>query len=1292
MVDPSGSRLVQWLDKKSKNGLVSLEFLLVDDAAPGSYYITAQRASNNAVNQWFTVEEYVLPRFDVTLDAPSTLSILDETLKLNVSAMYTYGKPVPGTISIKWCRPPTYGRVNNCYRDKNGVCYYKKANLASDGTYRGVIDLSYIQMELSGAQTYLNLSVTVTENGTGIQVMKTQYLWVTSQLASISFDYENMNTFYKRGLPYSVRVFLKDENGLPLVKEEVELQIDGVWDTKKIITGIDGGAKYDLDTSSFLEPNFTIKASYPNTEQCYRPYWAGSDYPVTEYTVYRFYSETGSFLQIIPPKGTLKCGQNQKIEVQFLLSSDGIGVGATKAVFYYMTMSRSRIVQSGQQEVTLTTGVNGTFSFILPITSEIASRTDLIVYTILRKELIADTKSLNVEACFKNEVSLTFSKEIGPPASSVDLQISASPGSLCAVKVIDSSVFLLKSDDGLTPEAVYDSLQSWFYGYQVGEFNVEESGPPCEDPNKQIFYGGNYYVPVSSNSEGDTYNNLKSIGLVVGTDVTVRKPVVCGQNEVIYPAFGALTTKDGALPVNKLAFSSSKAPEAIVTVRKNFTDTWVWTMVSANSSGRGILSQKVPDSITEWKGSMICTSEKNGFGMSKGPSKFTTFLPFFVEMSLPYSFIRGETLVLSASVSNYLVQCVKVQVTLLSSINYSATLQEGKQNTCICSGQRAYYTWNINAISLGVITFNLKAETTFIGQKCNGPNDPTQPPRKDTVIQSIIVEAEGIKREVTSSNFICLQGNNPKNVSLPMKLVQPPNVVLGSVSGFFTVLGDIIGLPLQNLQDLLQMPYGCGEQNLARMAPIPYLLDYLSTTEQLTDEILQKGIQLMNIGYYRQLRYRVWSGAYGLFGGLYSENNSWLTAYVFKTFEKCKKYIFIDDNIQQQALIWLENSQKLDSGCFSATGDPFMRLKGGAEDDISYTAYLSIALLESNYTLGSTLLNGSLTCLQNALKTNQSVYNQALMVYAFTLARDWHSRCSLLKALRPKAITEGGMIHWEREGNPPVQPVDFFYPPYSPAEVEMTAYILMSIAKGPNVTQEEMTFMAQISVWLIRQQNSWGGFRSTQDTVVALQALSTFGKLIFDPNAQHIIRLSTQNKQTQITVNKNNRLLVQRQPLSVPAEYTVGINGTGCCLTQTTIQYNVPVPKDNSSFLVSVKTSSSSCVDKVAYTFSIGMNVSYRGNRNQTNMVVIDITMLSGYQADYWSVQELVNAKVVSNTVTKNNHLYLYLNTVSKESTYLLFNVIMGNRVLNVKTGSIYVYDYYETAENGYASYRHPCA
>ncbi|XP_077112077.1 ovostatin-like [Ranitomeya variabilis] len=1160
--------------------------------------------------------------------------------------------------------------------------------LASDGTYHGEIDLTSIQMDISGFQTTLNLSVTVTENGTEIQVTKTQNMWVTSQLARISFNYERMNQYYKRGLPYTVTVFLRDENDLPMVGEEVQLEFDGSLEIQKIITDSNGAANYDIDTSNFFVPNFTIRASYPNTEQCYNAFGQYPYYPTAEFWVFRFYSVTGSFLQIIPPEGTLSCGRSQKIQVQFLLSTAGICDGATNATFYYLAMSRTQIIYYGQKDVTLTYAMNGTFFFELPITSEMAFKTDLIVYCILQNEIISDTKSLNVENCFKNEVSLSFSAEIGPPASNVSIQISASPHSLCAVSVIDSSILLLNPYIKLTPETVYSSLQYWSYGYNVGGFNVEEPGPPCEDPNKQIFCNGNYYVPVSSDNEGDTYNNLKNIGLIVGTDLTVRKPEVCQPSVPTYPK--PIINEVGETTPSDSTAQKISSPESVEKIRRNFTDTWVWTKVSTNVDGNGTIFQTVPDTITEWKGSMICTSKDDGFGMTKDFANFITFLRFFVEMSLPYSFKRGEILVLIASVSNYLDQCVKVYVHLWDCNDYTATVQEGEQDTCICTGKKAYYRWNINAKILGVTNFTITAQTTYISQTCGGENNISHPVYEDTVSQSIIIEPEGIQKEATSSHLICLQGNSYQNYNIQLKLFPPPGMVPDSALAFLTVVGNIVCLPLQNLQNLVQMPFGCGEQNLARIAPIPFILHYLRITHQLTDVFLQRGIQSMNIGYARQLKYRLWSGAYSLFSGVNMEPNSWLTVNVFKTFAECKKYIYIDDTIQQQTLIWLSNLQQLDSGCFRPIGDPVMTWREVSDNDVTYTAIFSIACLESNYSLGITLLSGALTCLQNVVDTNHnlSVYQQAIMAYVFTLAQDWDRRECLLTSLMSKAIMEGGMIHWERDDKPAARPVDFFYPPSSPAEVKITAYVLLVLALGPNATGE-LTTMGKISVWLIRQQNPYGGFQSTEDTVVALQALSAFAKFVFTPNAHQTIKVTGQN---QITVDKLNSFLIQRRPLSVPGDYIVSIKGTGCCLVQGTVRYNVPVPQENSTFLLSANTSSTSCVNGVAYTFAISISVSYRGNRSQTNMVVIDITMLSGYQEDYWSLQELVNSRVISNFETKNNHVYLYLKSVSHETIYLSVNVIMGNRVLNVKRASIYVYDYYETAENGYASYRHPCA
>ena len=53
---------------------------------------------------------------------------------------------------------------------------------------------------------------------------------------------------------------------------------------------------------------------------------------------------------------------------------------------------------------------------------------------------------------------------------------------------------------------------------------------------------------------------------------------------------------------------------------------------------------------------------------------------------------------------------------------------------------------------------------------------------------------------------------------------------------------------MKNLDGLLRMPYGCGEQNMALLAPNIYILEYLKNTNQLTPAIKEKAIPFLSSG------------------------------------------------------------------------------------------------------------------------------------------------------------------------------------------------------------------------------------------------------------------------------------------------------------------------------------------------------------------------------------------------------------------------------------------------------------
>lgn len=57
-----------------------------------------------------------------------------------------------------------------------------------------------------------------------------------------------------------------------------------------------------------------------------------------------------------------------------------------------------------------------------------------------------------------------------------------------------------------------------------------------------------------------------------------------------------------------------------------------------------------------------------------------------------------------------------------------------------------------------------------------------------------------------------------------------------------------MGTALQNLDNLVQMPSGCGEQNMVLFAPIIYVLQYLEKSALLTKEVRSRAVGFLEQG------------------------------------------------------------------------------------------------------------------------------------------------------------------------------------------------------------------------------------------------------------------------------------------------------------------------------------------------------------------------------------------------------------------------------------------------------------
>ncbi|XP_019211899.1 pregnancy zone protein [Oreochromis niloticus] len=321
------------------------------------------------------------------------------------------------------------------------------------------------------------------------------------------------------------------------------------------------------------------------------------------------------------------------------------------------------------------------------------------------------------------------------------------------------------------------------------------------------------------------------------------------------------------------------------------------------------------------------------------------FQPFFLELTMPYSIIRGEHFELKATVFNYLTSCIMVTVTPGPSSDYTLMPLSGDLYTsCLCGNERKTLRWTMIPTALGAVNVTVSAEAVASHVSCD--NEVVSVPdrgRIDVVTKSLIVKAEGTEMTKTYNWLLCPKGNTPIEEA---EIHLPENVIEGSARTSVSVLGVILGRALKNLDGLLQMPHGCGEQNMALLAPNIYILHYLKGTQQLTTAIMEKATNFLTSGYQRQLNYKSDDGAYTTFGA--GPGNTWLTAFVVRSFAKAQSFIYIDPRTIEESKTWLEHKQQ-ETGCFEKSGKLFNnRMKGGVSDEVTLSAYVTAAFLEMN--------------------------------------------------------------------------------------------------------------------------------------------------------------------------------------------------------------------------------------------------------------------------------------------------------------------------------------------------------
>ncbi|KAK2912862.1 alpha-2-macroglobulin-like [Channa argus] len=1286
MMDVNRNRIGQWLNETSNSKILQLSYSLNSDAREGTYRIHVS-AGEDKVYHNFKVEKYVLPKFDVKIKATDKVVIRQEEIKAKVCAKYTYGQSVPGSVTVEVCRPLSSNALVGLQvspRDPKGVpeitapCYNETKQMDKKGCTTFMFKMSaFTIIDKQVLLDVLDLRAKFKEEGTGISQSKEKRITISYVVGKLSFI--DTPKVYDKGSNVEGKVKAVDYNDKPIPEMPLYL-LEGIRYSPSpllnLTTDSDGVATFSFSTANFSGNIHLYVNNNPNLEHYFTrtAYYLFGDHTLSLVQKARD-TRTVSSLEVKKLDKPLSCNIEEEIFIKYTFVGESHG----SVDVIYLVLSRGAIALQGHTQVELQEkSVNdGEVSFKLKVSPEMAPYIQVVAYVVLPSEaVIAKSADFFTEKCFSHKVSLEFSPSSAVPGEETTMQVTAEPDSLCGVSAVDQSVLIKEPGKILDADKIFDLLPV----RKVSHIPYE-----VQDPTECLTVRAKRYVlPFPGyGDKDDPYTVFQNVGLKIATNLFMRMPSCVTYNGREYHyVHRHVQSRTGLIGERGMVGNSAPVAESalipVVTVRTFFPETWIWDLVDVGESGTKDVSLTVPDTITTWETEAFCLSPQ-GFGLA--PRKeIKVFQPFFLELTLPYSIIRGEHFELKATVFNYLTSCIMVSVTPAPSSDYTLTPLSGDQYTsCLCGNERKTLSWKMAPSVLGTVNVSVTAEAVTSHVTCD--NEVVSVPergRVDVVTKSLIVKAEGT--EITK-NYNWLLCPKEEVLTEEIDIQLPENVIDGSAHASLSVLGDILGRALQNLDGLLQMPYGCGEQNMALLAPNIYILQYLKGTQQLTPAIREKATNFLTSGYQRQLNYKHSDGAYSTFGS--GTGNTWLTAFVLRSFAKAQSFIYIDPTKIEESKTWLEVKQQ-ENGCFQQSGKLFHNImKGGVSDEVTLSAYITAAFLEMNVSANSPVMTKSLLCLKKSINDLSNTYTTALLAYVFTLAGDMETRAHLLQHLDSVALDEGGFLHWSQTATETSASLS----------VEISSYVLLAkLSASP--TAEDLGYSSRIVRWLTGQQNHYGGFSSTQDTVVALQALALYSTLVFSPEGSSTVTVQSPSGQLTFDVNQDNKLLYQEKMLQdVTGKYSLEVKGSACASMQLSLHYNIPTPTDVTTLSVEVKPNADCTSESHRPRLTLTLKSLYSGEENSTNMVILDIKMLSGFVPHPDSLKSLQRALLVDRVEQKEDHVLVYIRELPKDIPINhSLELVQEVPVQSLKPAVVQIYDYYQPSDQAETEYIYPCA
>ncbi|GAB4442162.1 MAG: hypothetical protein Kow00120_10980 [Anaerolineae bacterium] len=770
----------------------------------GQIRVTSGRFQNASVA--FTLAEFRVPEYQVSVSAERDSIIQGETLAALVQASYYFGGPV-SSAPLEWVAYGQRGYFNYTgpgrytFSDEDNG-YYAAYEMDYYGPYYG----GWFEVGRGAAVTDANGQYIVTADNTRPDFKGPMRITVeatitdesqqaisgrTTVMAHPANLYVGLRTdryFGKEGQPMVIDLIAVTPESAPIADRRIDLTVTEIrwtrverpgefgrydWqqeesevETASVTTGADGTAAY-----TFTPPNagiFRVRASAMDEKERVNSaalrFWVTGARPV-------WWGQPSQTIDLIADKDSYRPGDVAEVLVPIPFAG-----GSTVLV----SMERAGVIAYDVVQVE-----GSTLLYELPITDAHVPTVHLSV-TLVKG---VDAESINPDY---REGHIALSVE--PVRQTLTVEVTPSQ---TLAQPRDTVSFDVVTRDS-TGEPVSAEV-----GLGLTDLAILSLMPPNSGPIRDTFYGrqGNYVstgVALSALMDRLTDEFLpteRDRALGTATPAATLGAAFAGDAMMELAAAAPMAAADEA-------GGGQEAPPPLV--REEFEQTPLWAPhVVTDATGRATVSVDLPDNLTTWRLDARALTLDTKVGDTTTDVVVT--LPLLVRPVAPRFFVVGDRVQLAAVINNNTGDAQTVQATLEAE---GVTLVDAAAQTVeIPAASRGRVTWEVVAQDVPYV------DLTFIAVGADGYQDASKPTLATGPEGTIPVYRYTAPDTVGTGGVLREAGSRTEGVSLPPRL--------DTDQGELTIRLDpsLAVTAIDAFNYLKNYPHQCIEQTVSRFLP-----------------------------------------------------------------------------------------------------------------------------------------------------------------------------------------------------------------------------------------------------------------------------------------------------------------------------------------------------------------------------------------------------------------------------------------------------------------------------------------